>query len=257
MRKTMFNKKNLPAIAVAAFFLISPLLILLHSPTVNGKSRKLIPIMEGTPVETEMCIIKGKDPGKTILVITGIHGDEAAGIMAGEKLKEIRSLESGTLLIISPANAPGAREHVRNVEQYRDLNRSFPGDKNRDLTDQLAAAIFQTVKDYAPDIVLDLHEASREEGTRDFLGNSLIFTDLTGMEELVLGLVRDTQSGTLCSSPFTYYGPAPAGSLNREGSERLSIPVLTIETSEEESMQSRVKNHQTLVHTVMQYYKLE
>lgn len=257
MKKTIFKDKNRLVMISAALILVCTLSLLLLRSTVNGKNHELISIMEGTSVETQMHIIKGKAPGKNILVITGIHGDEAAGIMAGEALKEIRGLESGTLLIISPANTQGAREHVRNTEQYRDLNRSFPGDKNRDLTDQLAAAIFQTVKDYTPDIVLDLHEASREEGTRDFLGNSLIFTDLTGMEELVSGLVLDTQNGALCSSPFTYFGPAPAGSINREVTEQLSVPVLTIETSEEDNMENRIANHLALLHAVMQYYDLE
>lgn len=216
-----------------------------------------IPIMSGTAVETSMTIIKGDSPGKTVMVVGGIHGDEIAGWQAGEKLKSVPPPKSGTLLILSPANSPGCRDNERNVEQYRDLNRSFPGEKNRDLTDQLAASIFQTIENYSPDMVVDLHEASREEGNRDFLGNSLIFSDTTGMEELVSTLVMETQDGTLCTQPFNYFGPAPNKSLNLEVTKRLGIPVITIETSEEDALEVRISNHVELVNRILRYYSVE
>lgn len=250
MNKNITTKHQL--VTAALIFLLLVLFL-----STGQKHTETVPIMKGTPVAAEMLVINSRQAGKTILVIAGIHGDETAGITAGEQLKKIKRLNAGTLLLLSPANTPGAKNGERNVEQHRDLNRSFPGEKNRDLTDQLAADIFRIVREYQPDIILDLHEASREEGNRDFLGNSLIFTDLSGMEELVPGLVTDTQSGTLCSSPFTYYGPAPAGSLNREVTERLTTPVLTIETAEDDPMQRRVDNHLALVHAVMQHYGLE
>lgn len=36
-------------------------------------------------------------------------------------VKKIRGLKSGTLIILSPANAAGSRDGVRNVEGYRDF----------------------------------------------------------------------------------------------------------------------------------------
>ena len=39
------------------------------------------------------------------------------------------------LIVLSPANAPGSRKGERNVELYRDLNRSFPGGKKQDDRD--------------------------------------------------------------------------------------------------------------------------
>ncbi|MEG2733410.1 MAG: succinylglutamate desuccinylase/aspartoacylase family protein, partial [Clostridium sp.] len=213
----------------------------------KNTDRKIVKLMVGTPVETSYCIVEGTFPGKTIFVIGGTHGDEIAGWKAAEQLKKMKAPKSGTLIILSPANAPGCKNNQRNVEPYRDLNRSFPGDKNRDLTDQLASSIYKTILETSPDLVIDLHEAYREKGNRDFLGNSIIFTDLTGIEELVSYIIEETQSGALCTKPFSYYGPAPVGSLNYEVTQGLHIPVITIETSKEDPLKERINNHIQLV----------
>ena len=248
------KNKLLPCILTVLFFAGIMLLWMFLSP---DKNKTNIKIMEGTAVETNMEIIKSDSPGKTIFIIGGIHGDETSGWMAADKLKKLRTLRSGTLIILSPANAPGSSSGERDVETYRDLNRSFPGTKDRDLTDRLAASIYQAVKNYSPDLVIDLHEAYREEGNRDFLGNSLIFTDMTGLEELVPELILETQNGGLTGSPFSYYNSAPPGSLNREVSIGLKIPALTIEASQEDPLEERIDSHLALLHRILQFYSME
>lgn len=222
-----------------------------------GSNRTTVVLMEDTELETELVIIRGSSPGRTLFVVGGVHGDETSGWKAAGQLKKIRRLKSGVLIILSPANAPGSRNGVRNVEAYRDLNRSFPGDRDRDCTDQLAASIFQAISVHAPALVLDLHEARREEGNRDFLGNSLIFSDTAGMEDLIFELLADTEKGALCSSPFSYYGPAPSGSLNREVTEQLGIPVITIEASREDPEEIRIQNHLDLIREIMRRYSTD
>lgn len=239
--------------ACIPFFLLSAAFLYLYF----GNIKPSVRLMDGTSVETGYVILSGRNPGKTVFIIGGIHGDETSGMKAAEELKKIKSLESGTIIILSPANALGSKDRVRNVGYYRDLNRSFPGDKNRDLTDQLAAAIYQTIADIHPDIVIDLHEAYREGGNRDFLGNSIIFTDSEGIGELALDLILETQDGSLCSQSFSCYGPAPAGSLNYEVTKRLGIPVITIEASEEDPIKERVENHIQLTQKILQHYSIE
>lgn len=214
---------------------------------------KRVILMAGTPMETSYEIIEGDAPGKTVFVIGGTHGNETSGWKAAEQLKEGKIPETGTLIVLSPANAPGSRSNQRNVEEYRDLNRSFPGEKKRDLTDLLAASVYQAIEDTSPDIVVDLHEAYREEGNRDFLGNSIIFTDSEGIENLVYSIIFETQAGTLCTKPFSYYGPAPGGSLNREVTDRLNIPVITIEASTEDTEEERIKNHLALIERILTF----
>lgn len=215
-------------------------------------------IMEHTPLETGFTIVESGSPGKTVLVVGGIHGDESSGWMAADQLKKHRKLKSGTLIILSPANAPGSRNGERNVEQHRDLNRSFPGDKNRDLTDELAASIFLKIREYSPDLVVDLHEAYREGSGRDFLGNSLIITDSGTMDQLVFDLIVESQDGTLkTSAPFSCYNGTPSGSLNRTVTEMLGIPAVTVEVSQEEPLETRIRNQLAIVNRILGYYSME
>ncbi|WP_294146211.1 succinylglutamate desuccinylase/aspartoacylase family protein [uncultured Clostridium sp.] len=215
-------------------------------------------IMEHTPLETGFTILESGSPGKTVLVVGGIHGDETSGWMAADQLKKRRKLKSGTLIILSPANAPGSRNGERNVEQYRDLNRSFPGDKNRDLTDGLAASIFLKIREYSPDLVIDLHEAYREGSGRDFLGNSLIITDSGTIDQLVFDLIVESQDGTIkTSAPFSCYNGTPAGSLNRTVTETLGIPAVTVEVSQEEPLETRIRNQIAVVERILGYYSME
>ncbi|MEG0814043.1 MAG: hypothetical protein RSL74_08935, partial [Clostridium sp.] len=75
----------------------------------KNTDRKIVKLMVGTPVETSYCIVEGTFPGKTIFVIGGTHGDEIAGWKAAEQLKKMKAPKSGTLIILSPANAPGCK----------------------------------------------------------------------------------------------------------------------------------------------------
>lgn len=245
------NKKKLRLFAACTLILLFILAVSAYFK--NRTAVNTVKLMEGTLVETSYQIIEGRNPGKTVFVIGGTHGDETSGWKAAAQLKEAKAPDAGTLIILSPANAPGTGENHRNVEQYRDLNRSFPGEKDRDLTDKLAASIYQAIADTSPDIVVDLHEAYREEGNRDFLGNSIILTTSDGMEELVYAIIDETRTGVLCTKPFSYYGPAPAGSLNREVTERLHIPVITIEASQEDPIEERIQNHLALVNRILNF----
>ena len=63
-----------------------------------------LPILPGEPEETELFVILSGEPGPCIFVVGRIHGDEAAGWMAAERLQNQAVLASGTLCILSPAN---------------------------------------------------------------------------------------------------------------------------------------------------------
>lgn len=233
------------------------LLLLAALPLYPRADRRTELIMEQTPLETGFTITESGVPGTTILVVGGIHGDETSGWMAADKLKKVKP-KAGALIILSPANAPGSRTGERNVELYRDLNRSFPGEQNRDLTDELAASIYQKIIEYSPVLVIDLHEASREGERRDFLGNSLIITDSERIDGLIFDLLLESQDGSLdTSAPFSCYNGTPKGSLNRTVTETLGIPAVTVEVSQEDELDTRIQNHLAVVHRILKYYSME
>jgi predicted deacylase len=212
-------------------------------------------LMPGTFQETTVTRITSRNPGKTVYVVGGVHGNERAAWGAGLLLRNV-SIARGTLYVLAPANASGVREGMRYVRDKQDLNRSFPGQSGGNEASQLAFAIFTDIKAAQPDLVLDLHEAiSYREGV-DFLGNTLIFTRIQGLEDLLLDLTLDTQSGELGSAPFLPSGPGPEGSVNRTVSDLLQIPVITIETFRGFPLELRLKDQLQIVEYVLRYLEM-
>lgn len=223
----------------------------------SGYQVSTYPILEGTEYENTVTVLKSEQEGPTIYVIAGVHGDEQAAWHTGNLLKKI-DIKAGTLYILSPANPWGAQADPpsRYVTGEEDLNRSFPGDPNGTPAQRVAAAIMEDVTKAQPDFVFDLHEAKVVNSQLDFLGSTLIFTDLTGMEEMFMNLVLATEAGTLCSEPFGYQGPGPEGSVNKTITETLHIPVITVETFRRYEMERRISDQLAVTEYVLEYYGL-
>ena len=198
----------------------------------------------GEAAETEVVHIHSENPGPAVYVVAGTHGDERAGWYAGLMLREV-TVSCGDLYVLSIANVQGARAGRRYVTGSEDLNRSYPGSSDSQAG-RLAAAIFSDIREKAPEIVLDLHEAIVVQSGRDFLGSTLIFTNLSVTEEfgdLFFDLRDATCDGEICFEPFGYNGPGPAGSLNNTVTTMLGIPVITVETFRGYPMEHRVEEH--------------
>ncbi len=46
-------------------------------------------ICEGTDIENEIIVLKSNNPGHTVFIVAGIHGDEVAGYEAINKIKNM------------------------------------------------------------------------------------------------------------------------------------------------------------------------
>lgn len=205
--------------------------------------------------QAEVVHIHSSIPGDTVYIVAGVHGDERAGWYAGSLLKNI-SIKSGDLYILAPANSLGAKNTTRYVENREDLNRSFPGNTEGTATERFAYSLIEDIKDKDPQLLLDLHEAIIMTEGRDFLGSTLIFTDLTGMEDLFFDALFATQEGTLCSTEFGYTGPGPAGSLNATVTKELGIPTITVETFRGFHMERRIGDQLAIVEYCLRYLGL-
>ena len=212
-------------------------------------------IAEGTMVEDEVTVIKGEVEGSTIYVVAGVHGDEQAGWETGKQLEKI-SIKAGTLYVLAPANPWGAAKEPRSryVIDKWDLNRSFPGNPEGNPARIAAYSIYEDIKEKEPIFVFDLHEARVNSENYDFLGSSLIYTSLDGMEDMYLDLLLATESGEICSERFNFYAPGPIGSLNNSVTTGLGIPTITIETYRGYPLERRISDQLDIVEYVLTYY---
>ena len=208
-------------------------------------------LTSGADTETTVVKIVGQDPGPTLYVAAGIHGDERAAWYAGLMLQSI-TIKAGTLYVLAPANAWGAQRNQRRVGED-DPNRCFPGSETGTMAQRICYAIFHDIEEKQPELLLDLHEAIVYKEGRDFLGSTLIYTSLEGMEDLFFDLLFATQEGEVTSCPFGYNGPGPAGSMNRTVTDQLKIPAITVETFRGFPMERRVSDQLKVVAYVLRY----
>src|SRR6478672_9133446 len=68
----------------------------------------------------------GARPGRTVLVVGCIHGNECAGTAVTRRLVSGPAPRAGRLLVIQDLNPDGRRLGVRTNARGVDLNRNFP-----------------------------------------------------------------------------------------------------------------------------------
>lgn len=101
-------------------------------------------------------------PGPVCWLTACSHGDEVGGIVIiQEIIKKIKTrnyLKKGMVYAFPLMNPIGFETGSRRITfSQEDLNRSFPGNPKGSLGERIAAIIFTTILETAPDLVIDLH----------------------------------------------------------------------------------------------------
>lgn len=130
---------------------------------------KYITIFRGVDLSERrlpILIERGKEPGPTIWLCAAIHGDEVSGIEVIQRIFNYlkrNSLKKGAIYAFPLVNPMGF-EMIRRENPYdeEDINRNFPGDPNGNTTERLTNAIFNSIIETKPDLVLDLHADSQK-----------------------------------------------------------------------------------------------
>ena len=115
--------------------------------TYRGTSRPILSVSSRTP-----------SPTKRLLVVSGIHGNEQAGILCIPEILE-RFDRSGPvgLRVLTPVNPIGAAELSRfNADGY-DINRDFLQYRTEE-----ARVVRRAFDEFRPDFVLSLHEGPQD-----------------------------------------------------------------------------------------------
>lgn len=178
---------------------------------------KVASLYTQTEIEVPVMIERSKLDGPTLLILGGIHGDEINGIEIVRRLifDKHAKPHRGTIICVPIVNVMAFLNLERKFADGRDLNRSFPGNKNGSLAAQVANSITQEIL-HQVDYVVDLHT-----GGENKFNFPQIRYDTTHSENLILA--------QKFNAPFTLLqNKAPVGSIRRVLNSR-QIPVIVFE----------------------------
>jgi len=137
-----------------SFFALAALLI---SVAPAHPSTTVDRYFENTDHELTVYRIVGKNPGKTMMIIGGIQGDEPGGYIAADLYADI-VLDKGKLIVVPRANFYSIKLNQRGVNG--DMNRMFASDPPEQ--DDYDVLIVEKLKQLMAesDVLLNLHEGS-------------------------------------------------------------------------------------------------
>ena len=151
-----------------------------------------------------VCVRNGEGP--TVLLTSGVHGDEYEGQVTLARL--IRSIDpadvTGRIIVLPMANYPAAKAGLRTspVDELN-LNRVFPGKRDGRLTEMLAHYIDTELTPRA-DYMLDLHSG----------GSSLMYLPTTILRDAAIPAAlqaRIVELGRVFGAPYGFFFPAVRG----------------------------------------------
>ena len=242
--------------------LVGLLFALVVGPATQASTVATNLLLPGTRFATECYIQDSGQPGKTVMIVGGAHGNEPAGAQAAEAISRWH-ITAGKLVVIPRANVPSLTVNKRLIPNLdtnlNNLNRNYPrAGKSEGARGELAQAIWKVALEQKPDWLLDLHEGyDFNQLNEKSVGSSVIvFPDAQGpaAAELMLAAVNKTITDEKLK--FARRGPPIDGSLARAGGEHLHIPAMTLETTSKQPMAKRVSQHETMVHALLAYLNM-
>jgi hypothetical protein len=115
---------------------------------------------DGAAMEIPYTVVNGTQRGPILALVAGVHASEYPPILALYRLKSMIDPKSlrGTLVLVHIANLPSFQKRtIYYVPQdWKNLNRVFPGDREGTMSQRIAAVLNDEVIGRA-DAVIDMH----------------------------------------------------------------------------------------------------
>ena len=140
---------------LGTFILILGIISSFPNLALSGTKKEVI-YFKNTDYEVHVFILEGKEPGQTVLIVGGLHGDESGGFLAAEAFTKV-DIKKGKLIIIPRANLPAIQLRRRYVNV--DMNRRFFLEGSFADSDLYEDKVVAIIKKYIKqsDVVLNLH----------------------------------------------------------------------------------------------------
>lgn len=93
-----------------------------------------------TQIDTPMYIYRARQDGPTLALMAGMHGDEINGMEIVRRIIDLgyNRVNCGTVICMPVINIYGFLNYSREVPDGKDINRSFPGNRNGSLASRVA-----------------------------------------------------------------------------------------------------------------------
>ena len=139
---------------IKMFVLAISFIVLCCSQVLAGQKIHTV-FFEGEENELHVYRINGSNPGKTLLIIGGIQGDEPGGFLAADFYADFL-LEKGNLIVVPRANFPSILKKERQINQ--DMNRKFLDDNISNYETKVVDVLKKLICE--SDCFINLHEGS-------------------------------------------------------------------------------------------------
>lgn len=227
---------------------------LLASPTTVTNQ-----LLAGSRFAMDCYIHDSGQAGPTLLIVGGAHGNEPAGAAAAEIIGHW-PITKGKLVVVPRSNVPALAAGKRNTPNLStnlgNLNRNYPrAGLNEPPRGEVATAIWNLALQYKPDWVLDLHEGfDFNQLNEKSVGSSVIcFPNESGVAAADLMLAAVNVTVVAPELKFVRRNMPVDGSLARAGGEHLHVPSMTLETTSKQPMEKRVRQHEIMVHRLLNH----
>jgi len=119
-----------------------------------------VPKRDGAGAEIPFTVIHGAKKGPVLALVAGVHAYEYPPILALYRLKDAIDPKTlgGTVLMVHIANLPSFKRRTiyYGPDDWKNLNRVFPGDPEGTMSQRIAAVLNEEVVRRA-DVLLDMH----------------------------------------------------------------------------------------------------
>lgn len=144
----------------------------------NSKEKTYFDIVglpDGSTVRLPLLVMHGREPGKIMLVLAAVHGDEHEGPQAIREIFDVLDPRQliGKFVGVPTANPPAHRVSTRESPiDHLNLARIFPGRSNGTVSERIAYHIAQMIS--MSDFLIDLHSSGTGLDSPTLCGYSAI-----------------------------------------------------------------------------------
>ena len=174
----------------------------------------------GTVIDVPVHVFRAVEPGPTLLLMGGMHGDEVNGIETIRRLvrRELLRPLRGSIIAIPILNIYGFLNFSRDVPDGKDVNRSFPGFPRGSLAGRVAHRFMREIMPLI-DYGIDFHTGGAARANYPQVRCQL------GVDPEVDGMAA------AFGAPFTLHAALRPGSF-REAAQALGKHTIVYETGE-------------------------